>query len=129
MRILIFHGYLLRGTGSNVYNAELAEALTRLGHEVHLLCQEARPEQLGFVDSVGSWEAGRLVIDDVRRPPHTGRCTVYRPDIGGLLPVYVYDDYDGFEVRTFDRLTGEELNRYLDANVGAVKDVAEAAQI
>ena len=24
MRILIFHGYLLRGTGSNIYNAELA---------------------------------------------------------------------------------------------------------
>ena len=29
MRVLIFHGYLLRGTGSNVYNAELAAALTR----------------------------------------------------------------------------------------------------
>ena len=27
MRVLIFHGYLLRGTGSNVYNAELAAAL------------------------------------------------------------------------------------------------------
>ena len=24
MRILIFHGYLLRGTGSNIYNTELA---------------------------------------------------------------------------------------------------------
>ena len=23
MRILIFHGYLLRGTGSNIYNASL----------------------------------------------------------------------------------------------------------
>jgi glycosyltransferase involved in cell wall biosynthesis len=129
LRILIFHGYLLRGTGSNVYNAELAEALTRLGHEVHLLCQEGRPEQLGFVDSVGSWEKGRLVIDDVRRPPHAGRCTVYRPDIGGLLPVYVYDDYEGFEVRTFDRLTDEELDRYLDSNVSAVRDVAAAAGI
>ena len=27
MRVLIFHGYLLRGTGSNVYNASLAQAL------------------------------------------------------------------------------------------------------
>ena len=57
------------------------------------------------------------MVDDVRRPPHAGRCTVYRPDIGGLLPVYVYDDYEGFEVRTFDHLTDEELDRYLDANV------------
>ena len=29
MRILIFHGYLLRGTGSNIYNASLADALRR----------------------------------------------------------------------------------------------------
>jgi hypothetical protein len=38
VRVLIFHGYLLAGTGSNVYNAALAEALVRAGHEVHLLC-------------------------------------------------------------------------------------------
>ena len=36
MRVLIFHGYLLSGTGSNVYNANLAAALRRAGHEVHL---------------------------------------------------------------------------------------------
>jgi glycosyltransferase involved in cell wall biosynthesis len=40
MRILIFHGYMLRGTGSNIYNVNLAPALARLGHEVHLLCQD-----------------------------------------------------------------------------------------
>ena len=44
MRVLIFHGYLLRGTGSNVYNANLAQALARLGHEVHLICQDRRAE-------------------------------------------------------------------------------------
>ena len=37
VRILIFHGYLLRGTGSNIYNTSLARAFVRLGHEVHLL--------------------------------------------------------------------------------------------
>ena len=56
MRILIFHGYLLGGTGSNVYNARLAEALVGLGHEVHLLCQERHPEQHAFVDAAGDWD-------------------------------------------------------------------------
>ena len=129
MRVLIFHGYLLRGTGSNVYNAELAEALARLGHDVHLLSQEASPEQLGFVDSIGRWEAGRLRVHQVRRPPYAGTVTVYRPDIHGLLPVYVYDDYEGFEVRTFDRLDDAELERYVNANAQAVRDVVEAAGI
>ena len=31
MRILVFHGYLLHGTGSNVYNARLVVALARQG--------------------------------------------------------------------------------------------------
>ena len=39
-RVLVFHGYLLRGTGSNIYNTSLAQAMVRMGHEVHLLCQD-----------------------------------------------------------------------------------------
>ncbi len=46
MQVLIFHGYLLRGTGSNVYNAGLAGALAALGHEVHLVCQERDRSEL-----------------------------------------------------------------------------------
>ena len=34
MRILVFHGYMLRGTGSNIYTANLTRALAALGHEV-----------------------------------------------------------------------------------------------
>ena len=45
MRILLWHGYLLGGTGSNVYTRALARALTRAGHEVVVLCQEPHPER------------------------------------------------------------------------------------
>ena len=55
MRVLVFHGYLLRGTGSNVYNARLCAALARAGHSVDLLCQEPHPEELDFIDAVGTW--------------------------------------------------------------------------
>ena len=108
MRVLIFHGYLLRGTGSNVYNARLAQALARLGHEVHLLCQDRSADQLGWVGGSGS-----------------GSVTVHVPAIGGLLPVYVADRYEGFEVKTFPELSDEELGRYLDFNVRAVRSVVE----
>ena len=105
MRVLIFHGYLLRGTGSNVYNANLAQALARLGHEVHLICQDRRAEELDWVG---------------------GDVTVHVPDIGGLLPVYVADRYEGFEVKAFPELSDAELDRYLDANVAAVREVVDA---
>ena len=60
MRILIFHGYLLGGTGSNVYNARLAAALVRAGHEVHLLCQDREPFEQEWVDAAGDWDGGAL---------------------------------------------------------------------
>jgi glycosyltransferase involved in cell wall biosynthesis len=125
MRLLVFHGYLLRGTGSNVYNAELAAALVRMGHQVHLLSQERRPEDLPFVDAVGEWEDGRLQVRQLRTPV---RCTVYRPDIGGLLPVYVPDHYEGIEARPFPELGDEELDAYVERNVAAVRQVADAAR-
>jgi glycosyltransferase involved in cell wall biosynthesis len=100
MRVLLFHGYMLRGTGSNIYNASLAPALAALGHEVHLLCQDRE-----------------VRIEGVE---------IHNPDIGGLLPVYVKDPYEGFEVKAFPELSEEELARYIDANVAAVRAVAES---
>ena len=124
MRILIFHGYLLRGTGSNIYNAELAQWLVKLGHEVHLLCQERSPAEFDFVDAVGRWQDGRLAVETVREPV---RCTAYVPDIGGLLPLYVADQYEGFDARPFPLLTDGEIERYIEANVAAVRDVVAVA--
>jgi glycosyltransferase involved in cell wall biosynthesis len=100
VRILIFHGYLLRGTGSNIYNASLARALARLGHEVDLLCQERH------------WDAPDGV-------------TVRNPEIGRILPVYVADRYDGFDAKPYPELTDGELRHYLDANVAAVRAAPE----
>jgi glycosyltransferase involved in cell wall biosynthesis len=127
MRVLIFHGYLLHGTGSNIYNASLAQALARQGHEIHLLCQDRTVSELDWVDAVGGWEGGELRVRQVREAGHPGTITAYRPEIGGLLPVYVLDRYEGFEVKTFPDLTDAELDRYLDKNVAAVHDVVAAA--
>ena len=123
MKVLIFHGYLLRGTGSNVYNASVATALARMGHEVHLFCQDRRAGELPWVDRVGSWEGGDLQVQRVGGGSGPGTVTVYLPDIGGLLPVYVADEYEGFRVKTFAGLTDAELDAYLDANVTAVREV------
>jgi glycosyltransferase involved in cell wall biosynthesis len=108
VRVLIFHGYLLHGTGSNIYNANLAQALKGMGHEVHLFCQDWQADELDWVSE-----------------PAEGSVTVHVPDIGGLLPVFVADRYEGFEVKTFPELSDEELDRYLDANVEAVREVVD----
>jgi glycosyltransferase involved in cell wall biosynthesis len=126
MRILIFHGYLLRGTGSNVYNASLAAALVKLGHEVHLLCQDHHAGELPFVDAVGRWRDGTLEVETIREPV---RCTVYLPDIGRTLPVYVADEYERFDAQPYPDLTADQVESYIDANVAAVREVAELAGV
>jgi glycosyltransferase involved in cell wall biosynthesis len=126
VRVLIFHGYLLSGTGSNVYNASLAPALARLGHDVHLLCQDRQAGSLDWVDGFGTWADGSLRTEPGAGASPPGSVTAYVPEIGGLLPVYVADRYEGFRVKTFAELTDDELDRYLEANVAAVRDVVDA---
>src|SRR5438046_7174394 len=126
VRILIFHGYLLRGTGSNVYNASLVTALAKLGHEVHLLCQDRHAGELPFVDAVGRWEDGQLQVETIREPV---RVTAYLPDIGRTLPVYVADEYEGFDARPYPDLSDDEVEHYIEANAAAVRAVAEHAPI
>jgi glycosyltransferase involved in cell wall biosynthesis len=132
VRVLIFHGYLLDGTGSNVYNARLAAALVGLGHEVHLLSQDRHAEEYPFVDAVGDWDDGTLRVRELERSANEGdgasrpgRCTVYRPDIGELLPVYVADRYEGIQARTFAHCSDREIADYIAANVAAVLELRE----
>ena len=99
MRILIWHRYLLGGTGSNVYPRQLAREWSREGHDVTVLCQEPHADRY-----------------DV------GGAEVVRPDVGGLLPVFVLDRYEGYEVRLLQDCTRDELDRWVDANARALAE-------
>ncbi len=101
MRIVLWHGYLLGGTGSNVYTRALAREWTRAGHDVTVVCQERFP--------------GRYDI---------GSAEVVVPNLpGGLLPVFVLDDYPGLEARLLQDFRPEERERYVAANAAAVREL------
>jgi glycosyltransferase involved in cell wall biosynthesis len=126
MRVLLWHGWLLEGSGSNIYTARTAEVFRRTGHDVLLLCQEPRPGKLKIVDAFGTVGA-----KGVEGPAGTGvagargTLTLLRPEIGALLPVFVIDEYEGFErVVRFVDLTDRELGAYLEANVEALRAAA-----
>ena len=74
----------------------------------------------------GDWESGRLALRSLKETAAEGpSCTVYRPDIGGLLPLYVQDRYEGIEAKTFAQCTDAEVAAYVHANVEAVRELAE----
>lgn len=127
MRILICHGFLLKGTGSNQYVQSLARALCKLGHDVMIMCQEGDPD-LDFVNVFLRDNGGCSCSEPVweKETFFPGTCTVYKPFIGGLFPVYVLDEYEGFdEVRTFSDLSEEQLDFYMAANRSAVHRLIE----
>src|SRR5919199_6424858 len=125
MRLLMTHGYMLSGTGSNIYVQNLCRGLVRMGHDVHLLCQEPNPHSYNFVDA--HYRAGADGVEKLGEKTSTypGSCSVYQPEIDDLLPVYVYDDYPGWRVKTFLDLTEGEFENYVVKNVAAVRAVLD----
>ena len=104
MRILLWHGYLLGGTGSNVYTRALAREWAQAGHDVTVVCQERDP---------GGYDLGGARI--------------VRPDLpGGLLPVFVLDRYEGLEPRLVQDLTREEREAFVEANAAVLRELAPA---
>ena len=126
MRVLLWHGWLLEGAGTNVFTARVAETLRTMGHDVALLCQERHPERYPWIDAWGTVDAdgpSELIANtDAGSSVRDGRCVLLRPAIGSLLPVFVIDEYEGFdEVQTFVALTDAELDAYLARNVDALR--------
>ncbi|HST15220.1 MAG TPA: glycosyltransferase family 4 protein [Gaiellaceae bacterium] len=104
MRILLWHGYLLGGTGSNVYTRALAREWSNSGHDVVVVCQERAPEQ---------YDLGRAQVVNVDLP-------------GGLLPVFVMDRYAGLVPKFLQDFTENEKRAYVDANAATLRELLPA---
>jgi glycosyltransferase involved in cell wall biosynthesis len=104
VRILLWHGYLLGGTGSNVYSRALAREWSRAGHEVVVVCQERAPEQ---------YDLGGARVVNVELP-------------GRLLPTFVMDRYAGLAPKYLQDFTPAERHAYVDANAGVLRALLPA---
>ena len=100
MRILLWHGYLLEGTGSNVYTRAVAREWALAGHDVVVFCQDPEPERFDL-----------------------GGAQVVRPEIGPRLPTFVVDRYEGLEAVLLQDMPAAERERY----VGRQRRRAEGA--
>jgi glycosyltransferase involved in cell wall biosynthesis len=103
LKVILWHGYLLGGTGSNVYTRQLAREWSLAGHDVTVLSQESDPSRFDL-----------------------GTATTARPDVGGLLPVFVLDRYEGYTVKRVPDCTRAELDGWVEANAAAVRELLPA---
>jgi len=120
MHLILLHGYLLQGTGSNIYVANIAKAWKGQGHAVTVVCQEPKAKSLSFVDQyIGPGEK------IPSHPPNSGNIRVVVPDIKGLLPVYVFDRYEGYLVKTIPEMTDKECETHIEMTGTVLRKVAE----
>jgi glycosyltransferase involved in cell wall biosynthesis len=104
VRILLWHGYLLAGTGSNVYTRALAREWSNAGHDVVVVSQEREPE----LYDLGT---ARTVAVDLP---------------GGLLPVFVMDRYTGLKPKLLQDFSADERRAYVEANAAALRELLPA---
>ncbi|MCD4692608.1 MAG: glycosyltransferase, partial [Calditrichales bacterium] len=123
--ICILHGYLLEGSGSNLWARSIIQSLCRSGETVHLLCQENHPQLYDFIAEVYIYhEDGSIETLLQRAVPYAGQCIMHKPKLGKTLPVYVWDSYEEFpDVQPMAQLSDAAVESYLEKNIRALKQV------
>ena len=131
MNILVTHGYLLSGTGSNLYVDNLIRAFCRAGQQVFLLAQESAPENFDYISEIYDFSPDNrsFQLRTARQTEFPGSCRFFRPDLNGFLPVYVFDHYAGFEVKEFPDCSDDEIANYIRLNRQALLTLLEHFQI
>lgn len=126
MKIGLFHGYNLGGSGSNEYTRYLAKALIAQGTEVHLICREPEAKALGFVDTAIRYDVqgnAKTLFDESTASDNKSLCYLHELPDASVLPVYVTDKQRHGVVKSFTNLTDEELQEYHDVSCRALKTV------
>ncbi|HEU0016427.1 MAG TPA: glycosyltransferase, partial [Longimicrobium sp.] len=121
--ICILHGYLLEGSGSNLWTRSVVESLCRQGQTVHLMAQENHPERYPFITEARRYHPDGRVETFYTSPGLEGGgcCIFHKPHLGDTLPVYVWDKYEEFpRVVPMVDLGDDEIADYLDRNERAL---------
>jgi glycosyltransferase involved in cell wall biosynthesis len=125
--LCILHGYLLEGSGSNLWTRSVIESLCMDGHTVQLVCQEPYPERYDFIAEAYRYHLdGSVETMFTRDVPYPGKCIMHKPQLGDTLPVYVWDKYDEYpNVVPMINLPDDEIERYVARNAAVVQRVVE----
>lgn len=121
--ICILHGYLLEGSGSNLWTRAIVKSLCNDGRTVHLMCQENHPERYDFIsEAYGYTQDGTTKTLLNRKVPYKGKCIMHKPQLGDTLPVYVWDKYEEFSnVVPMIDLSDNIIEDYLNRNTKVLK--------
>jgi glycosyltransferase involved in cell wall biosynthesis len=129
--ICLLHGWLLEGSGSNLWTRSIITALCRSGETVQLVCQENHPDRYeAITEAYRHRLSGEVDRTLVRESPYRGKCILHQPEIGETLPVFVWDHYEEYKrVVPMIELPDDEIELYIERNVRVVQRIVESNPI
>ena len=129
--MLLMHGWLLEGSGSNLWTRAILKSVCKLGHEVHLMCQEPHPEIYSFIGEVWTYpKEGPPTCTLKRETGLPGKCIMHKPYIGEVLPVFVKDKYEEYEnVVPMIEMETATLENYMELNLKALMHILKEHKI
>jgi len=129
--IAILHGYLLEGSGGNLWTRSIVQSLCNNGETIHLMCQENHPELYDFIcEAILYHSNGNKETILKREPVYPGKCILHKPKLGNTLPVYVYDEYEEFtDVQPMINLGDAEIEKYLQTNINVLTQIVNENQV
>jgi glycosyltransferase involved in cell wall biosynthesis len=129
--ICLLHGWLLEGSGSNLWTRSIVTALAKSGETVHLVCQENHPGRYeAIAEAYKHRLTGEVETKLQRDTPYPGKCILHQPEIGETLPVFVRDKYEEFDhVVPMIELPDDEIELYIQRNVEVVRRVVSEHDI
>ncbi len=122
--ICLLHGWLLEGSGSNLWTRSIIQSLCRSGETVHLVCQENHPERYDFISEAWECDGGDFARVYQSDTAYDGQCIMYKPRLHGPLPVFVWDKYEEHsEVIPMIDLPDEVLENYISRNAEVARAI------
>ncbi len=125
MRIGLYHGYELIGSGSNEYTRYVSRALALLGHEVHVFCREPEPERIPHVSRAIAWDSAGAPQELFLRNL-SSNCVVHQLPDPQICPVYITDQPRKGRVKPFTALSDGELDDYHSFSLATLRAALKA---
>ena len=116
MKIGLYHGFNLTGSGSNEFTRYLAKTFLDQGHSVHIICREYQPEKIHYVGQLWQWKRDGSFTTSIANKQYENTCTLHQIPYGEFYPVYISGKKTSTTFKEFIDLTDKELDEFKQLN-------------
>jgi len=129
VKIGLFHGFNLTGSGSNEYTRYLAKTFMDQGHSVQIICREYHPEKIDYVGQLWQWKRDGSCVRSELNEKFKETCTLHQIPYGDFYPVYISGKKSSDTFREFVDLSDRELETFKALNHTLLMRIFDSIEI